>query len=91
MILMARQKSSKTIQMEASVSEFVKSSEKGTTFNIKQILYGYMEAAQIPETEDKEYYTTMNITLNNLVKQGKLNKIEGTRGRGGIPSKFVVI
>lgn len=88
---MARQKTSKTIQMEASVSEFIKSSTKGTSFNIKQILYGYLEAAQIPETEDKTYYSMMNICLNNFVKQGRLNKISGTKGRGGIPTKFVVI
>lgn len=88
---MARQKSSKTIMLEASVSEFIKASDKGLTFTMKQILYGYLEAAGIPETEDKLYYTMMNTCLNRMVKEGKLNKIPGIRGRNGTPSKYIVI
>jgi len=87
---MSRTKTSQTIELEASVDEFINNSNKGLKFNINQILYGYFQAANIPETNDKKYYPTMNNYLNKLVKEGRLDKIAGKRGRYGEPAKYII-
>jgi hypothetical protein len=90
-VLMARQRSDRQIEMEASVEQFIKKSPKGTDFTIRQILLGFLEAIGEPEEKEKESQGMMRNVLNKCVKANLLECKAGIKGPYGQPSIYKII